>query len=423
MIVFYKKHEAHISGMFLSTRGLSNLPRLKERNDFDFIVGQEHYVCPSLIADFLSPHLANLHQIDPSISRIAIKTKDDSNNFGQFLNVGFGVPLSVNDSNSLFLRSLCVELGNSELYAMIIKQTPSTVLERVFGMSSLGIDFVDKEDISDVASMFWQMSTSDLASLSPEILNSILCDPQLTLASKDSLFELISNQVQSGHELYFDSLAHVQIEFLSKESAQQYFNLVCDNFDRLNLNHWRSLQWRIVGESRALAHHYRGPFPPNSETKGIIWYLTSVCGGNVHEKGEVIVTASSVHANGGTISWEAKHAVDHSIDTHFHANNSGNEWICFDFKKRMIEPTHYSVCSGWHPLKSWKVEGSMDGKSWTLLDNQKNNSDVNTDQKSFTFPVLSSRALQMIRLTQTGPCHQGTNWFMLRRFKVFGMLI
>jgi hypothetical protein len=241
--------------------------------------------------------------------------------------------------------------------------------------------------------------------------------------SEDILFELISDQVQSGHELYFDSLAFVQIEFLSKEICQRYFNFVCDNFDRFNLNHWKSVQWRLLGESRTSTDRRRHRFAPNSETKGIISYLTSVCGGNVHEKGEVILTASSVHANGGTARWEMKHAVDHNIETHFHANNNGKEWICFDFKEKMIEPTHYSVCSGWHPLKSWTVEGSLDGKTWTLLDDQRDNSDVKTDKSSCTFPVLRSPTIRMIRLTQTGPTHSGHNYLMVRRFEVFGTII
>jgi hypothetical protein len=126
-----------------------------------------------------------LHQVDPSIFTLAIKIKDDRNNFGQFLDIGFGVPLSVNDSIYQFLRSLCAELGTLELHTMIIKQISSSTLEHVCGTSSLGIDFVDKEDISEVASTFWQMSTSGLAALSPEILNSILCHPKLTLGSED----------------------------------------------------------------------------------------------------------------------------------------------------------------------------------------------------------------------------------------------
>jgi hypothetical protein len=380
-----------------------------------------------LIADFLSPVIANQHHTDPSISTFTINTKDDNNNFEQFLDVGFGAPFSVTDSNTEFLLSLCAELGNLEFQAMVIKQTSSSVIERVSAMSSLGVDFVDECDIAEIASTFWEFSTSDLATLKAGILNSILSHPQLTMASEDFLFELISQHVESSEVSYFDLLSFVQLEFLSKANAQQYFDLVCDNFDKFNLTHWKSLQSRITGDSDSKAlknRHFCGQsFPPNSETKGIIWHLTSVCGGNVQEKKEVILTASSVHANGGTAKWEMKHAVDYNIETHFHANNNGNEWICFDFNERIIEPTHYSLCSGWHPLKNWRLEGSLDGENWTLLDEKRDNCDVKNDKSSCTFPVLSSGRIRKIRLTQTGRTHNGEAWFMLRRFEVFGNVI
>jgi hypothetical protein len=51
----------------LSTRGLANIPESESRNDFDFVVGNSRYHCPSLIADFLSPLLCRLHLADETI--------------------------------------------------------------------------------------------------------------------------------------------------------------------------------------------------------------------------------------------------------------------------------------------------------------------------------------------------------------------
>jgi hypothetical protein len=56
--------------------------------------------------------------------------------------------------------------------------------------------------------------------------------------------------------------------------------------------------------------------------KGIISHLASVCGGDAHEKSEVILDTSSVHNNGGIAKWEMNHAVDHKIDPDFGANNN-----------------------------------------------------------------------------------------------------
>jgi hypothetical protein len=251
----------------------------------------------------------------------------------------------------------------------------------------------------------------------------IFCHPKLALDSEDVLLDLICHHVRSGDELYFDLLELVQVEFLSKKIVRQYWELVCDHFDMLNLNHWTSLQWTILRESRTSAYRHRHRFPVNSEMNGIVSCLTSICGGNVHEKSEVILTASSVHDNGGTARWEMKHAVDHNINTLFCSNGNTADWICFDFKERVVDPTHYSVCSGWHALKSWRVEGSFDGKTWILLDEKIENCDVKTDKSSCTFPVSRFPAIRMIRLTQTGPNHSGYSCLMLRRFEVFGTML
>jgi hypothetical protein len=38
-----------------------------------------------------------------------------------------------------------------------------------------------------------------------------------------------------------------------------------------------------------------------------------------------------------------------------------------------VRPTHYTL-SGWH-LKSWVVEGSLDGQCWAEIDRPTNNQD------------------------------------------------
>ena len=64
---------------------------------------------------------------------------------------------------------------------------------------------------------------------------------------------------------------------------------------------------------------------------GVIAELTRECGGNVHEKGAVEVTASSVYNNG-----EVKYAVDLGTDMCFASNDKPNSWIRYDFKGRRL---------------------------------------------------------------------------------------
>jgi hypothetical protein len=155
---------------------------------------------------------------------------------------------------------------------------------------------------------------------------------------------------------------------------------------------------------------------------GIISHLTAKCGSNVHDRGVVEITASC------TQKWCAPRNVADFGDRNswFLSENKPGEWICCDFKTLRIGPTHYTLRAGhgFH-LKSWAVEGSNDGASWTEIDRHENNSDLNAYGTVKTFAVARSGSVHMIRLRQTGPSHSnhvGTNGLLLSAFEVFGAI-
>jgi hypothetical protein len=166
---------------------------------------------------------------------------------------------------------------------------------------------------------------------------------------------------------------------------------------------------------------HRKELPPNSDIKSTLSHLAWIYGDNVHSKGEVILAASSIQKNGGTARWEMKHAGDHKIETYFCANDNAIDWIYFHLKNKIIESIQDSVFLGWHPLKSWIVEGCIDGKNWILLD-EKNNCEAKVDKSLRTLPFQRSPAIQMIRSTQTRPTHSGPDYLILRRFEVFATI-
>jgi hypothetical protein len=96
----------------LSARGLANIPESESRNDFEFIVCNSHYHSPSFVADFLSPLLCRLHSVNATIRNFPISAKDNLSQFGGFLKLGRGFPLSITDSNREFLTLICAELEN-----------------------------------------------------------------------------------------------------------------------------------------------------------------------------------------------------------------------------------------------------------------------------------------------------------------------
>jgi hypothetical protein len=92
--------------------------------------------------------------------------------------------------------------------------------------------------------------------------------------------------------------------------------------------------------------------------EGIISYLTKKHGGNVHEKGIVTITSKSVNPR-----YPPTNVADLTSDRWFNSKKEPDQWVRWDFREMRVCPTHYTITAPW--LKSWVVEGSLDGESWT----------------------------------------------------------
>jgi hypothetical protein len=164
---------------------------------------------------------------------------------------------------------------------------------------------------------------------------------------------------------------------------------------------------------------------PAKPFEGILSHFSQMHGGNSHEKGIVIITSSSVIDN------DPGHSPDILLDSNmqraFISKNELNEWVQFDFHAIRVSPAHYSIQSPCFPrgighLKSWVLEGSNDGLSWTELDRQTNNDNLNGPNAFYRFSILNPIEFRLIRLRLTGANHSGNNVLALCRFEVFGAL-
>ena len=67
----------------------------------------------------------------------------------------------------------------------------------------------------------------------------------------------------------------------------------------------------------------------------------------------------------------------------------------------------------WYPggphLKSWVIEVSNDGSSWTEIDRRENNNDLNDEYATANFKIskVPSESFRFFRLRQTGMNHYG----------------
>jgi hypothetical protein len=181
---------------------------------------------------------------------------------------------------------------------------------------------------------------------------------------------------------------------------------------------------------------------------GIIAHLTRECGGNAHDRHVVDVTSGSFEketegANPHSGAWNddpeyaAKSAADLEDDSCFgsafrysseNIQHTKNNWICYDFKKRRIVPTHYAIRTyDWDPggshLKSWLVETSADGERWREVAREEDNKQLNGYRCIGTFPVADCGECRFIRLVNIGKNHWGSDCLVISAWEIFGSLL
>jgi hypothetical protein len=160
------------------------------------------------------------------------------------------------------------------------------------------------------------------------------------------------------------------------------------------------------------------PIPLKTERSldGVIANLTKKAGGNVHTKGVVTITSKSIESgpieNIATLGSEA----------HFYSKNQPGQWICWNFNARRVVITNYTINGIW--LKSWILEGSMDEKNWTEIDQQKNHHAFKVSWDVYSFAVAKPGGeYRYVRLTEREGNEEGGDMLRLRAVEFFRVLL
>jgi hypothetical protein len=157
---------------------------------------------------------------------------------------------------------------------------------------------------------------------------------------------------------------------------------------------------------------------------GIISYLTVKHGGNVHEKGIVTVTAPAAWRD--SVLWHVRHVVDLRSEESFCSQNRPAQWLCWDFGNGvLVRIAHYTIV-GWY-LRSWVVQGSLDGERWTLMDRRTDDGNYNNphSRNIASFGTENALDCRFIRLVLTDLNHAnewGENILWLAAVEFFGAI-
>jgi hypothetical protein len=159
------------------------------------------------------------------------------------------------------------------------------------------------------------------------------------------------------------------------------------------------------------------PRATTSSLDGIISWLTRKHGGHPHDARVVRVISKAVafypsHTDVGNLPL---------VQSGFQPSSWWGHWICFDFDRMRVLPTHYTL-RAWG-LKSWVVETSVDGLEWDEVDRQTDNTDFKHGWKDAPFTIqFAEGEARFVRLTQMSANHSGNDQLRIRNFELFGSL-
>jgi hypothetical protein len=225
----------------------------------------------------------------------------------------------------------------------------------------------------------------------------------LTISSEDALCSHICSRVSSNHE-YTMLFQFLQFEYLSPECVRTF---VAMNPIPVSLPLWQGLSQRLVSGVGV-----EFPLDTGRPLDGIISYLKLIYGVHATLTKMVTITASS--------RWRGylTYLLDFSSDSRYLTLAYPNGWLCWDFQELRLRPTHYTIWS--LHLKSWVVEGSLDGANWTEIDRRTNTNEFIQPGGIASFPISKLATCRFIRLTQTGPNHAGGWVIIASAFEFFG---
>jgi hypothetical protein len=157
---------------------------------------------------------------------------------------------------------------------------------------------------------------------------------------------------------------------------------------------------------------------------GIIHHLTAECGGNVHDRGVVTITADRPYDS--RPDHAARNIADLEADSVFEFDNAPDMWVCYDFQNRKVVLTDYSIKS--FPtkeqvnLKSWVIEVSDDDAQWTEADRRQNRTELCATNVVQLFAVARPASGRYVRLRQIDHGQRGNFDSYISGFELFGAL-
>lgn len=148
------------------------------------------------------------------------------------------------------------------------------------------------------------------------------------------------------------------------------------------------------------------PQSTGSQFNGIINYLTSKTGGNIHRNGTIKLTCDNKSSLSTSSEQPPESVLDLNTNNWFGAKSGSKDyWLCFDFKERKVEISSYTIQSysfkSGH-LKNWVLETSENSEEWKIIDQHSSDQSLNGGSRVSSFTTSKNDFSRFVRIRQTG---------------------
>lgn len=420
-IVFVSKNGKSIANSFSHNNKKSNF----DDDDFCFLIGDKKMQMNRYLADFISPRVSHIHQVDPTINILDInpfvcnvETKEifTDDLLENFKLISLGYPIEIDEEMSIKLRYLSFYLDNEEMTNQLNKLFPIEFTQENIGSCIQCLQYYDqsinqkilnpaitKEALIDLISKyFYLIEENKLFQLSKPDLYSILSNPNLKVKNEDSLLDFINNISFDDENKNEDVLSindkmlfyeQIKIECLSKNKLKEFINSII--IDQMSQNLWSSIRNYLFYEiSKKNVSIVKIPYDNryNEKFNGIISHLIDGDVENAIDEGIIDVICSSVYDNADDI--QPRNVLNYKNDLLvFQSQGRSDSWVCIDFKNHRVKPSNYSIGSPYNSgpgcgnLQNWCIEGSNNLTSWKLLDTRRNEKSLDDSSATMNFEI------------------------------------
>ena len=409
----------------LGIAGIERIYLLQEPASFTIQVGADKYQISNSFAVFLSPTVFSLLKNDPLQNVFKIDVFDENKFFKQIISLAYGKPIEINQKNCYIFYKFALELGIEEMIHFIeaipqMKIDCDNCIERLLEKYKYSLDY--SEIINFIAEHFWEIPENELERLDYEILESILSQPTLKLKSEHQLFHLVCSLVPQKSS-YSPLFGFCRFDLLNSIEISHFIELF--DYNNMTESIWKAICQRLLQKSElssldetkeSLEFPYSGqPF------NGVFSYLLELYHGNIHQN-NIISIKSSGDEDIQRPCWKL---IESNWSQYWSSDGKPNSWLLFDFLNYRLNLTFYSLRGrlwGGNYLTSWKMEGSIDGESWVILDKQDNSSTLVGTNRVHVYKVENSESYRYFKITMTNTNSGGSYHFNLAGVEFFGSL-